>query len=83
MECVDIKHKAAMLERMPTSVVFRGKIPAQMGFYDSCFSGECDCLLTSDFCGLSKFIWTDTSLNGWSACTSGHLRVLFLIDGYL
>lgn len=28
---VDIKHEAAMLEKMPTSVL-RGKVPAQMAF---------------------------------------------------
>lgn len=60
---VDIKHKAAVLERMPTSVVSRGKVLAQMAFFKSYFTGECDYLLTSYFCGLSKFIWTDTSLN--------------------
>lgn len=29
---VDIKNKAAVLERMPTSLVLRGKVPAQMAF---------------------------------------------------
>lgn len=80
---VDIKCKAVMLEGMPISIVLRGKVPAQMAFYESCFSGECDCLLSSYFCDLSKFIWTDTSLNGWSAWTGGHLSVLFLVDEYL
>lgn len=79
----DIKDKTAMLERIPISVVLRGKVPAQIGFFETCFSGKHVCLLTSHFCGLCKFIWTDTSLNGWSAWSGGHLRVLFLIDDYL
>lgn len=79
---VDIKHKVAVLERMTPSVVLRGKVPTQMAFFESFFSGECDCLLTSYFCGLSKFFWTDTTLNDWSAWTDGLLRVVFLIDDY-